>query len=223
MITPKKVSLILGNSLDWGGSRLGVLMQGSSGAAELRHLPLEEIRSRCPEEVEDSRMYVPFAAMLVCRLCCSKLCELRLLVWACGLPSAQVPFANIGLPLQPRFRTVRSIKRSQDMHVQPHGPGISTAGFSLEGIESFPLQDEIIAWVAAQEDGTNAGFIFGVLVAFMVMKQNDRSGPACSCSMWSRGTDCQKGVHYFYKWLRPCSHRWQLPGAPTRMQTDAGA
>ena len=34
--------------------RLG---QGSSSAAELRHLPLEEIRSRCPEEVEDSRMY----------------------------------------------------------------------------------------------------------------------------------------------------------------------
>ena len=24
-------------------------------------------------------------------------------------------------------------------------------------------QDEIIAWVAAQEDGTNAGFIFGTL------------------------------------------------------------
>ena len=24
-------------------------------------------------------------------------------------------------------------------------------------------QDEIIAWVAAQEDGTNAGFVFGVL------------------------------------------------------------
>ncbi|CAE7333136.1 unnamed protein product, partial [Symbiodinium sp. KB8] len=79
--------------------------KGSSSAAELRHLPLEEIRSRCPEEVEDSRMYVPFA--------------------------------NIGLPLQPRFRTVRSIKRSED---------------------------EIIAWVAAQEDGTNAGFIFGPAV-----------------------------------------------------------
>ena len=26
----------------------------------------------------------------------------------------QVPFANIGLPLQPRFRTVRTIKRSED-------------------------------------------------------------------------------------------------------------
>lgn len=26
-------------------------------------------------------------------------------------------------------------------------------------------QDEIIAWVAAQEDGTNAGFVFGVVAA----------------------------------------------------------
>lgn len=48
----------------------------------------------------------------------------------------KVPFANIGLPLQPRFRTVRTIKRSED---------------------------EIIAWVAAQDDGTNAGFVFGVM------------------------------------------------------------
>ncbi|CAJ1440834.1 unnamed protein product, partial [Effrenium voratum] len=79
--------------------------KATSSAAELRQLPLEEIRGRCPEEVEDSRMYVPFA--------------------------------NIGLPLQPRFRTVRTIKRSED---------------------------EIIAWVAAQEDGTNAGFVFGPAV-----------------------------------------------------------
>ena len=50
--------------------------------------------------------------------------------------STKVPFANIGLPLQPRFRTVRTIKRSED---------------------------EIIAWVAAQDDGTNAGFVFGVM------------------------------------------------------------
>eukprot|EP00439_Symbiodinium_sp_Y106_P081712 s190_g20.t2 len=45
-----------------------------------------------------------------------------------------VPFAGVGLPLQPRFRTVRSIQRSKD---------------------------EIIAWVAEEEDGTNAGFFFG--------------------------------------------------------------
>ena len=32
----------------------------SSTAAELRHLPLEEIKARCPEEVEESRMYVPW-------------------------------------------------------------------------------------------------------------------------------------------------------------------
>ena len=56
--------------------------EASATAAELRQLPLEEIKSRCPEEVEDARMYVPFA--------------------------------NIGLPLQPRFRTVRTIKRSED-------------------------------------------------------------------------------------------------------------
>ena len=31
-----------------------------------------------------------------------------------GTPD-QVPFANIGLPLQPRFRTVRTIKRSEDL------------------------------------------------------------------------------------------------------------
>eukprot|EP00434_Breviolum_minutum_P009963 symbB.v1.2.008783.t1/scaffold514.1/size193457/9 len=74
-------------------------------APEMRQLPLEEIKGRCPEEVEDARMYVPFA--------------------------------NIGLPLQPRFRTVRTIKRSED---------------------------EIIAWVAAQDDGTNAGFVFGPAV-----------------------------------------------------------
>ena len=41
-------------------------MQGSSAGAELRHLPLEEIRSRCPEEVEDSRMYAPALHMLGC-------------------------------------------------------------------------------------------------------------------------------------------------------------
>ena len=28
--------------------------------------------------------------------------------------STKVPFANIGLPFQPRFRTVRTIKRSED-------------------------------------------------------------------------------------------------------------
>ena len=44
--------------------RLG---QGSSSAAELRHLPLEEIRSRCPEEVEDSRMYAPLAGFDSCK------------------------------------------------------------------------------------------------------------------------------------------------------------
>ncbi|CAK9054933.1 unnamed protein product [Durusdinium trenchii] len=59
--------------------------KATSSAAELRQLPLEEIRGRCPEEVEDARMYVPFA--------------------------------NIGLPLQPRFRTVRTIKRSEDVCV----------------------------------------------------------------------------------------------------------
>lgn len=30
----------------------------ASTAAELKHLPLEEIKARCPEEVEDARMYV---------------------------------------------------------------------------------------------------------------------------------------------------------------------
>ena len=34
------------------------LLEASASAAELRQLPLEEIQGRCPEEVEDSRMYV---------------------------------------------------------------------------------------------------------------------------------------------------------------------
>ena len=29
-------------------------------APEMRQLPLEEIKGRCPEEVEDARMYVPW-------------------------------------------------------------------------------------------------------------------------------------------------------------------
>jgi acyl transferase domain-containing protein/NADPH:quinone reductase-like Zn-dependent oxidoreductase/acyl carrier protein len=54
------------------------------------------------------------------------------------------PFANIGLPLQPRFRSVRKINRTR-------------AGAALPG-------DEIIANVAAEEDGTNAGMLFGPAV-----------------------------------------------------------
>lgn len=38
--------------------RAFVPRQATSSAAELRQLPLEEIRGRCPEEVEDARMYV---------------------------------------------------------------------------------------------------------------------------------------------------------------------
>jgi hypothetical protein len=91
-----------------GGRITATHAEGSlalEGAAEAIVMDLEQIRSRCPEEVADERMYVPFA--------------------------------NIGLPLQPRFRTVRSILRSSD---------------------------EIIAWVSGEQDGTNAGFLFGPAV-----------------------------------------------------------
>ena len=126
MLTQTEFCLHLHDNMKWAmhSSESGEIKQThsegsldfSNPAAEKRRLDVEDVRSRCPQEVPNANMYEPFA--------------------------------TIGLPLQPRFRTVRSIVRSV------FDPALNRGD----------KDDELIAWVAAEEDGTNAGMIFGPAV-----------------------------------------------------------
>ena len=90
MLTQTEFCLHLHDNMKWAmhSSESGEIKQThsegsldfSNPAAEKRRLDVEDVRSRCPQEVPNANMYEPFA--------------------------------TIGLPLQPRFRTVRSIVRS---------------------------------------------------------------------------------------------------------------